>query len=1014
MAGLGGIIQGFAAGGPAGAGIAMIGQAVGFLQGSVKAAEDSERVMAILKQTVENQGTAWDTVKGSIDKTLQSMQATTRFSDEELATALTTLVTHGMSVETAMGALKTAMDTATGTGKPLQTIVEGIGKAYEGQDTALTRLVPAIGDLDEKMGAGATSGDKFQATLGLLNDRFGGTAAADAATYAGVQERMGNAWDQFQETIGNAVLPALTNLMNGLMNIGTQAIGPLMDSLGELWSALFGEDVDLKGFGDLLQTIVIVPLKGLTSFIKEVVVPTVKMIHEAFQTASEVIGPPLKAIADAVGGFLKILHDSFQGFYDWLVGGSLWSDMWNQMLTAASELIGQLLSDLGTKLFEPMKSAFTGAIDTLKDLWSKGWDAMQTAATTIWSALTKDVGPWIDGVKTSIGTTMDGLKTTWDTSWGAVKTTLETKMGETQTSLNTALDGLKSALSTSTGTYGPTMTSAVSGMQGAMNAGFLLVKGDWQGALDAINGSLTSWGTAAKGIMDGIMGGLQGAVKVGLDTIKGGWDTFTGALQSGVGTLQNALDSAGGSVQQALDAVGDATTPATSTVTSAFTSAFNTISTAATNFWNWLTGHSLWPNMLDLMSGVTRDKLLDIANTFNEAFASIDENLSARFQNMFEGTKGAMGMILQIITGSLAEIRDNFMSNAIDVQRSWSDAWTEINRVAATTTQQIFNGLTTWWSILQGNFMTGLTTISGAWQTSWTSILDIVANVCGQIGAGVTTWFSQATALFTTNLTILQTNWQTSWTEIMNSAANICGQIMAGLTAWYQFMQGATVQALAALGGAFGLGLNSIYGMFSGTFGNMVSVASTSMSQIVSIVASALAQVRAMAAELQATMVTGSIWPDMLGTMESMTSTAMDNITSTVGIGFNAVVSQAQSSLNQLIAIGQQAARIASIPISAGLEYGTASMGAPATSNAFWVPPEPMNLTGAQLQNYANALAEGVFQQTYGRTSAAGPATAAEVLKATLPINVVIDGVTVSRVVEQRLVRQLEVHRSWG
>jgi hypothetical protein len=77
--------------------------------------------------------------------------------------------------------------------------------------------------------------------------------------------------------------------------------------------------------------------------------------------------------------------------------------------------------------------------------------------------------------------------------------------------------------------------------------------------------------------------------------------------------------------------------------------------------------------------------------------------------------------------------------------------------------------------------------------------------------------------------------------------------------------------------------------------------------------------------------------------------------------------------------------------------------------SAFWEPAAPMNLTGTDFNKYAQGLAEAIFQGTYGRSSAGGPATAAEVLKATLPVSVVVDGVTVSRVVEQRMISQRQV-----
>jgi phage-related protein len=776
--------------------------------------------------------------------------------------------------------------------------------------------------------------------------------------------------------------------MNGLMKIGTEAIGPLMESLGELWSALFGEDVDLSGFGKFILDSVITVLKGLASFIKEDVVPTVKMIHEAFQTASEIIGPPLKMIADAVGGFIKTLHDAFEGFYNWLVGGSLWMDMWNQLLSVASELVGKLLGDLGTKLFEPMKNAFTGAMQAVEDSWNKGWEAvhagfetvtstiqtglntkfdemksfvqtnlgeygpiatgaldtmqsamnagvdlikgdwqgaldhmqvalttgmqtigdlwdkgwqnLQTVCTTVSDSIKGGITVFLDSAKTTVGTGIDNIKTSWETGWQATQAAFTTISQQIGDAVNTKFDEMKAKVQTSTGEYAPTMTAALSAMQSATNAGMDLIKGDWQGALDHAKDALNNWGTATKGVMDGIMNGLQGAVKVGLDTIKGGWDTFVGGLQSGVGTLQSALDSAGGSVQQALDAVGAATTPATSTVTNAFTSAFNTISTAATSFWNWLTGHSLWPDMLDRLSGVTRDKLLDTASAFSGMFGSIEQELSNRFQNMFEGTKGAMGMMLQVIASSLIEIRDNFMSTIRNVEASWSDAWTEINRVAASTTQQVFDGLTTWWSMLQANFMTGLTAISGAWQTSWTSILETVANVCGQIGAGLTTWYQLIQDTTTGNLTLLTGTFQNALTTIQSGTSaffdwtgmkftealaaigqlwqNTWMQVETVISNIYANIQKRSMEWWTTFSGLFSQGLSGIQGMFVSTFANMASAAASYMSMIAASVANALAQVIAAATQMRAQMVTGSIWPDMLEEMQAQATSALGNI----------------------------------------------------------------------------------------------------------------------------------------
>jgi phage-related protein len=903
------------------------------------------------------------------------------------------------------GAAQAAASTYAGTQERLKNatgeVAEKIGTMFL---PALANLTEGMIPIVEGFGKGVDAVGAWLTEVGKMPEVKGLVEAAQGA-FDGLWKGMQDFWGFLTDTFG----PVLKELGDAFGEI-FDALAPIGQALGDVWAAITGGQEGGNWLKDFL--------KFVAQFIGDVVVPAIKDavpfikgFADAFKAAADFALPIITTIKDAVVGFIEALKTTFQGFYNWLVGKSLWTDMWNQLTTIAGQMIGTLLGELGTKLFEPIKNAFTGAMQAVEDLWGKGWDAIQTAATTIWDAVTKDVGPWIDGIKTSIGTTMDGLKTgwettwngiqtgaqtiwdtvttnagtwidgvektvsdtmdatktAWDTNWGAVKTTLDTLMPQIQTNLNTALDGLKSALSTSTGTYGPTMTSALGGMQSAMNTGFALVKGDWQGALDNINGALSQWGTAAKGVMDGIMGGLQGAVQTGLDTIKGGWDTFVGALQSGVGTLQSALDSAGGSVQDTLDAVGSATEPATSTVTTAFTDAFDTISTAATGFWNWLTGHSLWPEMLDRMSGVTRDKLLDIASTFSKVFGSIEQELSNRFQNMFEGTKGAMGMILQVIASSLTEIRDNFMSTIRDVEASWSDAWTEINRVAATTTQQILGGLTTWWSMLQANFMTGLTAIRGAWQTSWTFILETVANICGQIGAGLTMWFAQVTALFTMNLTMLQTNWQTSWMQMGVSFQAWLEQTQNNLVSFFDNYFVPKWQS----------GLGIVQSLFATTFATMVSTAESSMASIVSTVASALAQVQAMAAQMAG------------------------------------LLSSAMSMENQAAALGAQAATTTTATVTTATSPWPRS---PFTGDllATWI--DAMRQMNANLANipYPYQTRLGEFKEV--RETGLGLVHKGEVIgrptglgSITLQNQVIVDGAIVAKTVEQRLISQRQL-----
>jgi phage-related protein len=106
----------------------------------------------------------------------------------------------------------------------------------------------------------------------------------------------------------------------------------------------------------------------------------------------------------------------------------------------------------------------------------------------------------------------------------------------------------------------------------------------------------------------------------------------------------------------------------------------------------------------------------------------------------------------------------------------------------------------------------------------------------------------------------------------------------------YANIQKRSMEWWTTLSGLFSQGLSGIQGMFVSAFANMASAASSYMSMIAASVANALAQVIAAAAQMRAQMVTGSIWPDMLAEMQSQTYSALGNIVGAFQGAFGDVV----------------------------------------------------------------------------------------------------------------------------
>jgi phage-related protein len=934
---------------------------------------------------------------------------------------------------------------------------------FKAGNVDLPQFTTAMQSLGVQLDEAKMKGGSATEVLAKLNEQFGGAAQTAAGTYAGIQERLKNATAEVGEKIGTIFLPALASLTEDMIPVvdslgkGVDAVtgwltevgkmpevqgiisavgdafggftkylqdlwgfmvdqfGPvlkeLMDAFKELWDALspiteaLGEMFSaMTGGGDGMDLFklaiqgIVLEIKGVVEIIK-IVAPYIKEFADAFRAAADFITPILKEIHDGITIFLDDLKTAFQGFYNWLVGGSLWTDMWNQMLTIASQLIGQLISDLGSKLFDPMKNAFTDVMQGVGDLWDKGWQNLKSAGEMVWPLISGGMKVWedlfkgdfkgaldqiqtnwdtawntvqttfttisgqinsgittfLDSAKTTVSTSVENIQTSWSTSWQAVQTTFDTITSSVQTSLNTRFDEMKVFVTTSLGEYAPIATSALDAMQSVTNAALDLMKGNWQGTLDNLTSALTSWGAAAEGTMDDIMGQLKGSVDAGVSFIQGAWTGMTGQLEA---TTQAAAAPMKAATQGVMDSV----------------------TTSVTGFWNWLTGASYWPEHLEGMRAMTETKLGEVANSFTKFGQDVTTNLTSAlqaatvaaktgmdaigaalgtaagkaagmtadaadaihnaivsavsgaganeaFQNLWTSAGGLWSQLVSGAKTAAEAIHDSFValagggdvSNAF--QALWASAgglYTQLQSGSITTAEavresmlamtgavgsgmdaitfttqdatQAFQKLFTtslntvaaatanFWNWLVGGSVwpEGMTAIETTTQTSMGQVTTIASTalqvLCDKFEScfeaiqnehvafwdnyfvpKLTETLTLVTQVLTQGLTSVGSLWARTWATAQTFFTETIGVITAQAVEWWGGKNGLILlftTQLGVLNTAFTTVLTGIQDLFTSIFTSMVSTAQTSMTQIVGMVSSALAQVRTMSAEM--------------------------------------------------------------------------------------------------------------------------------------------------------------------
>ena len=172
---------------------------------SIELAAQQEAAVNALNNSLARAGNLLPGVSQEIQDFASALQAASVFGDEviiqnvALLQSLTNLSKDGLKEAT-----QAAADLAAAQGIDLESAIRLVGRAATGQTDILRRYGVEV----EK---GATDSETFANALTQLNAQFGGAAAAQLNTYAGVIQSLQNTIGDFKEAIGEIVTgnPAL-------------------------------------------------------------------------------------------------------------------------------------------------------------------------------------------------------------------------------------------------------------------------------------------------------------------------------------------------------------------------------------------------------------------------------------------------------------------------------------------------------------------------------------------------------------------------------------------------------------------------------------------------------------------------------------------------------------------------------------------------------------------------------------------------------------------------------------
>jgi hypothetical protein len=247
----------------------------------VKAAIEDEQAQLRLANALREATGATDAQIAATEAMILKTSLATGVADDQLRPALQRLAVSTKDTEEAQKLLNLALDIAKGRGLELETVANALGRAQDGNTTALGRLGLGLSKAE-------LSTLSFTEVQDKLSQLYGGAAAANAETFQGKIDRLKVAFDEAKESLGILLLPQVEKFTNYLLTTGIPTLEGFIAGLSGdkgLTESLTESQKGAENWGKAIGGLADI-LKGLLNFIREVIGGLTELTNQAIRAVN--------------------------------------------------------------------------------------------------------------------------------------------------------------------------------------------------------------------------------------------------------------------------------------------------------------------------------------------------------------------------------------------------------------------------------------------------------------------------------------------------------------------------------------------------------------------------------------------------------------------------------------------------------------------------------------------------------------------------------------------------------
>ena len=515
---------------------------------------------------------------------------------------------------------------------------QGLTQLFQGLQDAATGLL----EIGENGGAAATAGK-------LVGNAFK-AAAPIVKALAGTLQSVG----EWAVEHGDIVRAAIIGIGTAFAAVkGYQALNSGLQALTGTMNTVTTAAKGISN-GIMLMT----DLGGPVAMLKQMAggLSLVKTAQTAWSTATKMatavqgafnaviaanpIGAIVVAVAAVVAALVWFFTQTEVGRKAWAAFTSWLSETWAALVEGAKAIwngLGEFLANL----WQTISGGVTGAWTSSTTFLSGVWTGISTTATTIFNGIRDFVVNVFTVIGALIVAPLQAIRNGINTVFGWILSFITQQMNSTNTVWSTIWTAIYNVVNTIFTLISGYISTVVNAIRTVIVVFLSLLKGDWQGAWDAIKSFFTTTWDGIKAFLSNILDGIKAVWTTVWTAISTFFTDVWNRIVAFFTPIINGIRNTIGNVLNAIESV--------------WTSIWNAVKSVASTLWNAISG------VVSTYIQNVSNTISTVLNAISGVWTSVWNSVSSFLGNIWHGITSAVSNGIQNVSNTVGRIKSTVL-----------------------------------------------------------------------------------------------------------------------------------------------------------------------------------------------------------------------------------------------------------------------------------------------------------------------------------------------------------------